>query len=196
MRRRRTRETATIGLNVELRLGIFVNRLVAMRCEFPSVSQSHRRLINCCSANSNAINSPLLRLPGEIRNIIYAHVFDGTQYNFAEYSFGSEDNGGKLTSDESFKENNMGLLLVSRQIHEETALLPYKMGEFLIKTEAPDAAEGWECVRTFLEDRSQVQIMSMSRIEIWDSSLWREGFRIRSKKGKWWFETLGCKKSW
>jgi hypothetical protein len=126
--------------------------------------------------------------------MVYAYVFDGELYSFIDYSFGSEDNGGKLTSDKSLKKNNMGLLLVSRQVHEETALLPYKMGEFLISIEAPDETEGWECVKAFLEDRSKAQIKAMKRLEIWDSSLWREDYRIRAKKGGWWFATLGCQR--
>ena len=57
----------------------------------------------------------------------------------------------------------LGVLLASRQIHHETALLPYKLATFVLDSEyewAPLEAE------EFLAKRSEAQLAALGRIEV------------------------------
>jgi len=74
----------------------------------------------------NATKSPLLRLPAELRNLIYAYAFDNTTYNFFQDNKSTE----KTLCAGSSTENDMSLLLVSRQVHAEIAYLPYELSTF------------------------------------------------------------------
>jgi len=97
---------------------------------FRSASQKVR--LTVASTTLNAVNSPLLRLPAELRNMIFAYVYTGTAYGF--------DDTIKITgrTQPSFTgyvrllnlKRRVGLSLVCRQTHDETALLPYKLGIF------------------------------------------------------------------
>ncbi|KAI4647679.1 hypothetical protein J4E93_004089 [Alternaria ventricosa] len=95
----------------------------------------------------NATTSPLLLLPAEIRNIIFALALDhqdiiivrGRMYN-------------KVRSP-------VNLLRVCRQIHAETALLPYELNFF--------AVSNWgELLLPFLQRRTQDQLGVMIDMEV------------------------------
>jgi hypothetical protein len=68
--------------------------------------------------------SPLLRLPGEMRNRIYEDVF-----------------AGERIPPESKPQHCISLLFVSRQIHAKTALLPYRYFTFSSKLYIKTPAE-------------------------------------------------------
>jgi hypothetical protein len=75
----------------------------------------------------------------------------------------------------------MGLLLVSREIHKECALLPYKLSTFSFSHTGP--------IRKFLEARTEQQLRSIEDMGVLGSygwSIWDTGFS--------WFERLGCEK--
>ncbi|KAH7076561.1 hypothetical protein BKA63DRAFT_468319 [Paraphoma chrysanthemicola] len=82
------------------------------------------------STSSNA-ESPFLRLPGEIRNMIY-------EYHFTPGTFIIRRSRGRERRNpiqnrlhpNSNRPLGIPLLLVYRQIHRETALLPYKFHSF------------------------------------------------------------------
>jgi hypothetical protein len=69
----------------------------------------------------NANNSPLLRLPAELRNKIYALVLDEDGYVF------SYPDRPTLASGE--RKNRLAILSLCRQIHAETALLPFSLNK-------------------------------------------------------------------
>lgn len=56
-----------------------------------SVSSSKKRLADSNSAISNQLNSPLLRLPGEIRTTIYTYVCISTTVNHGHPANGSKE---------------------------------------------------------------------------------------------------------
>ncbi|KAI4946689.1 hypothetical protein J4E91_006860 [Alternaria rosae] len=72
---------------------------------------------------ANATNSPLLRLPAELRNMIYAYVFGDNKWTFTGWN----------ARKNSAKESDLALLLTSRQLHKKTALLSYMLGRFYFR---------------------------------------------------------------
>jgi hypothetical protein len=67
--------------------------------------------------------SLLLQLPPKIRNMIYTYVFSGLFWIIPRHKH-------QLASD-----RNLALLFVSRQIHSETALLPYALSIFVLNND-------------------------------------------------------------
>jgi len=68
----------------------------------------------------NTAESPLLRLPGEIRNHIYEHVLGQRTYALWVYSF-------KATYTHP---NDLALLRVCRKVYDEAKLLPFSLNTF------------------------------------------------------------------
>ncbi|KAI4701703.1 hypothetical protein J4E81_003443 [Alternaria sp. BMP 2799] len=133
----------------------------------------------------NSVDSPLLHLPPEIRDMIFTYVFSGEEYLFRK----DEVLGDALllSSGRSFTELNMSLLLVSRQAHAETALLPYKLNTICFHFEPTYLVEKlWvSYIATFLEKRSLQQIEA-----IVDLQTYMDGFggswNIISGSGLYW----------
>jgi hypothetical protein len=125
--------------------------------------------------------------------MIYAYIFANRSYKFSDYDRDGEAEGGDIGLYKSFEEDDMSLLLVSRRVHQETALLPYKMG--ILGFEFEGEWEHWEYVKEFLESRSRAQILAMRRLEIVDARIWLGDFSERMETGKWWYKRLGCQKS-
>lgn len=73
--------------------------------------------------------SPLLRLPGELRNRIYFYVFAEEQFRLAKYGFNTHM-FPYINRRENMEPHpyRLGLLSVCRQIYAEVALLPFIMG--------------------------------------------------------------------
>ncbi|KAI4701706.1 hypothetical protein J4E81_003446 [Alternaria sp. BMP 2799] len=104
----------------------------------------------------NAANSPLLRLPAELRNMIYGRVFNNITYKlYMPY-------GAYPLCESSFQETDMGLILVSRQIHAETAYLPYELSTFDFLVYDANKSQWKSDVSKFLAKRSEEQIKAMS----------------------------------
>jgi hypothetical protein len=125
--------------------------------------------------------------------MIYAYVFDGKQYVFSDHICECGFGGG-ITCEDSFEQNNMGLLLVCHQVQEETALLPYRMGMFSVYPGWGGEDMDWGFVRRFLEERSQAQIKAMRSLYVNEVGERRQGHLNRTENGKWWFERLSCKR--
>jgi len=105
----------------------------------------------------NAAQSPLLRLPAEIRNAIYTYVFSDQIY---EYKASCSD-ALSITCRAEYP--CLGLLLASRQVQHETALLPYKLATFLFEIRNPcDPLEPY----TFVEKRSKAQLTVLGHMEV------------------------------
>ncbi|KAF2253551.1 hypothetical protein BU26DRAFT_560846 [Trematosphaeria pertusa] len=83
---------------------------------------------------TNQLQSPLLRLPGELRNRIYALVLGGMEIYAVEG--GSKDiiavgqPAGTYPTKLRCLRNFLALTAVCRQIHAESALLPYELNSF------------------------------------------------------------------
>ncbi|KAF2118341.1 hypothetical protein BDV96DRAFT_569693 [Lophiotrema nucula] len=107
-------------------------------------------------ANRNKHRSPLLRLPGEIRNHIFVYALGGLHIVVSELKKKSYEikkircakmrdltqkmeDGLRFTY---FQPHYLSLLLVCRQIYAETALLPFSINHFWIKSEK--ALENWK----------------------------------------------------
>ncbi|CAN9343432.1 unnamed protein product [Alternaria sp. RS040] len=102
--------------------------------------------------NGKLKHFPLLRLPAELRNAIYEHVFSDTQYDF-DVSCMVEDD---TRASQSFNECNLGLIAASRQLHAETRLLPYSLAVFRFDFEHFED-EWQEPVQRFVDLRTKEQ---------------------------------------
>lgn len=82
--------------------------------------------------------SPLLSLPAELRNIIWAHVLGGTTYNIkCELRIP----WGTTIKNTTVQENSLALLRTCRQIYSETRLIPFRLNTFHFKSE--EAFKPW-----------------------------------------------------
>jgi hypothetical protein len=78
------------------------------------------------SATLNDGESPLLRLPGEIRNRIYTYVIKFRPYEFAIVKPDSTGRRARL----KHRANGVQLSRVCRRLYHETAMLPFSLNEF------------------------------------------------------------------
>ncbi|KAF2013419.1 hypothetical protein BU24DRAFT_331283, partial [Aaosphaeria arxii CBS 175.79] len=93
----------------------------------------------------NQKQSPFLRLPAELRNQIY-------EYYFEEGSVYLDDSEIYYADSSSFRAfNYIGLILVCRQIHADTALFPYTKLLFNFAWFTSGQIGAW------IEKRSQIQ---------------------------------------
>jgi hypothetical protein len=127
------------------------------------------------STQLNATDSPLLRLPGELRNKIFEYVLGDLDLHFT-YAYGYQFD----VRLETHQRNMLGLLFVCRQAHAETALLHYALNTFnFTLTEIFD-------VKNFLQGMSAAQRKAIQRIYThWKGNLhtrtgafWAEAFRL------------------
>ena len=130
--------------------------------------------------NLNATQSPLLRLPAEIRNAIYTLVFSDQVYKFAVWPY--DEDGYRSMIGRAEQPWCLGLLLTSRQVHHETALFPYKLATFDFGMNDDFPRHALE----FLEDRSEAQIEALGRLMISFPD------EICIGTGAYFFERLGC----
>ncbi|KAI4676677.1 uncharacterized protein J4E84_009512 [Alternaria hordeiaustralica] len=132
---------------------------------------------------ANATSSPLLRLPAELRNTIYTYVFGDNKWIFADWD--------RMRGSNSFKKSNLGLLLTSRQLHEETALLPYMLGRFVFRNTFGGIEMGDDRVDEFLEGRSEEQLAAIGRLAAMRFDKKRGRYAYTSGTGVYWAKTLG-----
>jgi hypothetical protein len=106
-------------------------------------------------------------LPAEIRDVIYASVFEDEQWVFHEDDSSYEK--GFLSS-RSFRESNLGLLSTSRQLRAETELLPYKLATFHFRFyDWDDWSEvAWlgRLQMRFFETRTVEQLQAMTTVTV------------------------------
>ncbi|KAI4676682.1 uncharacterized protein J4E84_009517 [Alternaria hordeiaustralica] len=112
----------------------------------------------------NAAQSPLLRLPAEIRNAIYTFVFSDQVYRYDV----SGNNDSSIICRAEYP--CLGLLLASRQVHHETALLPYELATFVFEIK-----ELWKPseLHTFATKRLKAQLAALGLVEV----VWRKSRR-------------------
>jgi hypothetical protein len=73
-------------------------------------------------------NPPLLRLPAEIRNKIYAYVFASTTYTMEPRNRTNSYMASDRSDECDRKHHYLALSLVCRQLHFETKALPLLLG--------------------------------------------------------------------
>lgn len=112
----------------------------------------------------NLQQSPLLRLPGEIRSRIYEYALGGHTFTPAgEQRLYTDGPAGSQLDDDTWK-GLQHLAQVCRQLREETQLLPYSMNIFRQHYHSSDALRDWTDTLG-LEKQAEI-----CRVEIWDSS--------------------------
>ena len=106
------------------------------RCRLDADKMRQRRLTSDNSSQRDA-TSPLLRLPAELRNHIFALALAH----------------GEITWDQgAWPKNVANLLFVCRQTYAETALLPYSLNSFVFLTISVQS------IGNFLKRRTPAQI--------------------------------------
>jgi len=164
--------------------------------QVPSFTMHVRKLIPRFSSKLNATNSPLLRLPAELRNIVYGYVFEGNRYALGGYLFtGKRPEEGNTLIWRTSRSNDIGLLLASRQLHAETALLPYKLGVFHFEFEEPDFDEDeWyeEVLQDFFRARSRKQIAAIATMQVSTEQMYGTMWEKTQTGVEWAQEFQGC----
>jgi hypothetical protein len=77
-----------------------------------------------CSARQYQRHSPLLRLPPELRHLIFAYALGGKTFDIRY------DRKSEMAKNTTVSEHALALLSVCRQIFAETALLPFSSNKF------------------------------------------------------------------
>ena len=101
----------------------------------------------------NTISSPLLRLPAEFRNAIFALALRHGTISLV-LSPSTRDRG-ILQDPHNIPPSPAPLLFVCRQIHAEVALLPYRLNKFIVSGMYLSA------MREFLKRRTREQLELM-----------------------------------
>ena len=146
----------------------------------------------CCSSKSNAVKSPLLRLPAEIRNIIFLYVFDVAGYQLELDNYYG-DRRVVLSGSEgylSWRRYVLRLLLVCRQVHAETALLAYELGRFYFEALDWRSHEAVVGMRTFLGRLSPRQLHATGRVTLWRRGWDGHGFWVQTRTAADWLAKL------
>jgi hypothetical protein len=139
----------------------------------------------CSSTERNSASSPLLRLPAELRTIIFRYVFASKIYHFGYVP------GLELEYVGSMAQNNMGLMLVSRQVHFEAAYIPYELGTFKFNL-PPCRMYAWKAyMKKFMAKRSARQIEAMRCVSVCIVSYWIERCESLKGTGSYWVKRLG-----
>ena len=132
----------------------------------------------------NATTSPLLRLPAEIRNMIFEYaMYQGT----IDFVWNHDSRRGIVDPENNYVTPLPSLLFVSRQIHSEVAILPYKLNIFSFRL------YNLLDLSNFLDQRTQEQLDLMTEVRCQSHSAgrspwvvsaagWRECFQ---KKDLW-----------
>ena len=102
------------------------------------------------STTLNAVNLPLLRLPAELRNMIFAHVYTD------KWFFLHKRGHLTLPRYKGYSEGLVSLSLVCRQTEAEASLLPYELGMFDFWAHLACGLEELWSLKKFLRKRSAV----------------------------------------
>jgi len=147
----------------------------------------------CCSSISNATNSPLLRLPGEIRNEIFAYVYTEAVYELELEAKGWYTEFRVVLSgpEKYLRKCEVHLSLVCRQVQTETAMLPYKLGEFSFKATNWRYHEAVVGMRSFLERRSPRQLHALGKVTLWRTKVHPRPYWIQTRTATYWLAKFG-----
>jgi len=116
-------------------------------------------LTHDCSTQHNATASRLLRLPAEIRNIIFAYALShgDIKLNVIPRIQNGPGRKGCWKHRNWADPFNISLIYACRQIHFETALLPYELNIFAVS--GNDSA-----FQSFFAHRTLAQVDALARV--------------------------------
>ncbi|CAI9634744.1 unnamed protein product [Alternaria burnsii] len=155
------------------------------------------------SVKSNVF--PFLRLPAEVRNMVYHYVFVGTCYTLIDHQPSKAVKREYRKAMGPPKDTvDLSLLYVSRQLNYETATLPYKLGVFRFGTNTHPRNSELQKLKFFmgfLEQRSRAQIEALSHIGVFGYKRpacfgFLGGRKERWGSGRYWIAQLDVVESW
>ena len=113
----------------------------------------------------NQKNSPLLRLPAELRNRVYEYVFDDLCLNILP----SRKIALVLNNHVEYATIGLAITTVSRQLHIESRLLPFLLGQVMafsshgfmsgIKMLSPEQRDAIQNIRLWIDEYSIVDLL-------------------------------------
>ena len=121
--------------------------------------------LSTADAPNNAVNSPLLRLPGELRNLIWDFVFHDLIVDIASTPPAYDPQFFQETFIRTVRErtdtftalpNTLKLPLVCRQLHNETFNLLFKACTFIFATD--------RSLTTFVNNAKTGQVTTINRV--------------------------------
>ena len=128
--------------------------------------------------------------------MIFGYIFDGAMYAFTHSSWRRDRvvlMHVELRSEGHHAVDDLKLLLVSRQVHAETALLPYSLGSFDIWADSMRYEELLVVLDKFIKGRTEKQIDAMDSLKFdeyyeWDKEC--EWPRMVNGTGAFWVTEL------
>ena len=100
--------------------------------------------------------------------MIFGYIFDGAMYGFHQSSWRQDRvvrMRVKFRSEGHHALDDLKLLLVSRQVHADTALLPYSLGSFDIWADSMRYEELLVVLDKFMKRRTEKQIYAMDSLK-------------------------------
>jgi len=128
--------------------------------------------------------------------MIFGYIFDGAMYAFTHSSWRRDRvvlMHVERRSEGDHALHDLKLLLVSRQVHAETALLPYSLGSFDIWADSMRYEELLVVLDTFMKGRTEKQIDAMNSLKFDEYDEWdkeREFPRMVNQTGLFWVAEL------
>jgi hypothetical protein len=129
-----------------------------LRYESQLHSETVEAFLSTRRTRRNRQISPLLRLPGEIRNSIYGYMFASERIIFARRS------GASVEDTPPEPRLSFGLLRTCRQINAETNLLPYRLLTFAFERDLVVLA--LNALRQFMSKTTIAQSASIQHLEL------------------------------
>ena len=147
------------------------------------------------------MQSPLLRLPPEVRDIVYSYVYCGQYFLLDKLDRCYKR---RVKTSKSL-DRALGLPLASRQLKQETALLSYKLAMFYFNICHEDTFDKYgrliknvhyqqqcEMLRSFLEKRSLEQIKVLSGVGFQAYNKVTRKHEMIMGNGAYWVKERGC----
>ncbi|KAI4648275.1 hypothetical protein J4E93_004687 [Alternaria ventricosa] len=133
MASRKPKQTATVAKSMKASTGGRVAKRSHKKLRFHAngllnVEQKTGKYLKI--ARQNQRNSPLLRLPAEIRNLIFGYALGGRTFHISHNIYQDVTKNTNVSKNTSVSKNALALLAVCRQVFAETALLPFSSNTF------------------------------------------------------------------
>jgi len=154
------------------------------------------------STELNAIQSPLFRLPAEIRNQIYTYIFNDTLYtlNLDKWRDDRTVNFFTRCPPPFYRYLDRVLLpFACRQLHHETSLLPYQLATFDFGSAyvgCGGEVHRNQLIKAFLKARTRAQLENIGQMQVYFDMHRRQclGFEsgMMTGDGAFWAAKLGC----
>jgi len=152
------------------------------------------------STEINATQSPLLRLPAEIRNQIYSYIFSDSIYELDHEEWQYCDFIKFWVLRPPPYSNSLSIVklpFACRQLHHETSLLPYRLATFDFgKMRYSNDGYNYHVMKVFLEARTKAQVENLGNMQVYVPGQRGHAInlnpRLRVGNGAFWAAELGC----